>query len=113
MVGHDITAKRRRDVSALTAKTEKAADRASKAANMAMTRKEKQKVLPGAVIPATASETLWDIPSNKAMARLRTSIPNAVGGRGGRLRCPEIVLGVIDDPTNIAPLSRSCQQSTK
>ena len=104
MVGQDITAKRRRDVQAISRKTERAGDRAMKVSNMCMSKKEKTRVIQGAIIPAATSCTMWDIPTNKATSRLRAQTLNAVWGKGRRLRCLEIVLGVLNDPTKTDPL---------
>ena len=72
---------------------------------MSMTKKEKARVIQGAIIPAAASGTLWDIPTNKACTRLRTQTLNAIWGQGRKMRCPEIVLGIINDPTRIDPIA--------
>ena len=50
------------------------------------------------------SGTLWDLPSNKALAHLRTQVIKAIWGKGRRMRCLEIALGVLNDPTRTDPM---------
>ena len=48
---------------------------------------------------------MWDLPSNKALAHLRTQVIKAIWGKGRRMRCPEIVLGVLNDQTRTDPMA--------
>ena len=105
MVGHEITVKRGRTAQATSKRSEKAAQRAKKVTNMAdQTRKQRARLITSAVIPAAISGTMWSLPSKKAANSLRGEILRAVWGKGRKLRAPEIVLGVLHDPTRADPL---------
>ena len=87
MVGHQITAMHRRNVQQASNRGETAALRARKVSGLAMTRRQKTRLIQAAVIPAATAGTLWDIPSKKSLAHLRTEVMNASWGRGRKLRC--------------------------
>ncbi len=57
------------------------------------------------MIPALVSGTLWDIPTNKALDGLRTTIVNAIWGKSRKQRCREVLLSVLNDPTKTDPLA--------
>ena len=105
MVGHDITAKRSRDTRAITERTIKATLRATKATSMMdITRKQRTKLITNAVIPAAVSGTMWATPSKRASNTLKTEVLKAIWGKGRKLRSPEMVLAVINNPTRADPL---------
>ena len=105
MVGHQITAMHRRNVHQASHRGEVAAIRARKVSGLAMTRRQKTRLIQAAVIPAAAAGTLWDIPSKRALANLRSEVINAIWGRGRKLRSAEMVTAIINDPTKTDPLA--------
>ena len=70
-----------------------------------MTRRQKTRLIQAVVIPAAIAGTLWDIPTKKAMANLRVEVMNATWGRGRKMRCAEMVMAIINDPTKTGPLA--------
>ena len=85
MVGHQITAMHRRNVQQASKRGENAAIRARKISGLAMTKRQKTRLIQAAVIPAATAGTLWDIPPKKALNSLRTEIMNATWGKGRKL----------------------------
>ena len=105
MVGHQINAMRKRSVQHISSRSESAAIRARKVGGLAMTRKQKARLIQVAVIPAASVGTLWDIPSKKSLAALRAEVMNAIWGKGRKLRSAEMVMAVINNPTRTDPLA--------
>ncbi len=105
MVGHDITTRRARRTTFLSSRTEKATLRAEKVCASNYTRRQRTRLIQQAVIPAAVSGTLWDIPSLKKVDGLRSSVTNAVWGKGRKQRSREIVLAIINDATRTDPLA--------
>ena len=81
MVGHQIAAGAKRNIQNLSSRTTTAASKATKISCMATTRKNKTKLIQGAVIPSAVSGTLWDIPSKRSLNLLRTETLNAIWGK--------------------------------
>ena len=77
MVGHQIIAMHKKNVQHISRRGESAALRARKVNGLAVTRRQKARLIQIAVVLAAFAGTLWDIPTNKAMAYLRTEIMNA------------------------------------
>ena len=105
MVGHQITAMHLRNVQHVSRRGDVAALRARKVSGLAMTKRQKTRLIQVAVILAAKAGTLWDIPTKKAMANLRTEVMNATWGRGRKMRCAEMVMAIINDPTKTDPLA--------
>ena len=105
MVGHQINAMQKRATQHTSARCESAANRARKVGGLAMTRKQRTRLIQAAVIPAAMTGTLWDIPSKKALVNLKAEVMHAIWGKGRRLRSAEMVLAVINDPTKTDPLA--------
>ena len=55
------------------------------------------------VIPRMTYGTQWALPSVAALSKLRSAILSGIWGQGSRLRCSEIVLGLMHDPTRVDP----------
>ncbi len=105
IVGHDVSVKKARDTRFLSGRAAMASTRADKVSTMQGTRDQKKRIIQNAVIPSMASGAAWDLPSIQAMDGLRTSITNAVWGRGRRMRCKEILFAVLNDPIRTDPLA--------
>ena len=71
MVGHQISAMKKRCTQHVTRRADKATVRAMKVQGLAMTRKQKTRLIQGAIIPAATAGTLWDIPTRKAPIRTK------------------------------------------
>ena len=97
--------KRRRDVEALTRRTERAHQRRAIVQGMQRTRQQKLKLMQGAIIPAAVARTLWDIPSRTAVNQFRTQVIQAIWGQGRKIRAQSIVLGVLKDSVRTDPLA--------
>ena len=72
---------------------------------LAMTRKQKTKLIPGAIIPAATAGSLWDIPTKNALTTLRGQVLKAVWGNCRKLRSVEVALVVLNDPSTTDPLA--------
>ena len=105
MVGHQISAMKKRSIQHATKRTEKATLRALKVEGLAMTRKQKTRLIQGAIIPVATVGTFWDIPSKKSLASLRSEILKAIWGKGRKMKSLEMVLAILNDPTLTDPLA--------
>ena len=105
MVGHQISAMKKRTVDQITTRHDKVALRAQKAKDLGMTRKPKTRLFQSAIILAAVSGTLWYIPTRKALTQLKSEVLRTAWGEGRKLRSTEIVLAILNHPTRIDPLA--------
>ena len=53
----------------------------------------------------------WSAPSTALSTRIRSSILKSIWGTGSKLRCPEIVLGILNDPTRVDNFSSAAYRA--
>ena len=73
--------------------------KAAPAAPLNMAKKNKATV--GKVLPSYTFGTNWSTPSLALSTRLRSQILKCIWGNQSKMRCPEIVLGLLNDPTRV------------
>ena len=56
-----------------------------------------------AAVPKLLYGTQWAMPSCAALSGFRTRVISAIWGRHSRMRCPEIVLAGLHEPTRVDP----------
>ena len=76
---------------------------ASKINTIATTRKRKAEVHRMANIPTMTYPTLWSIPAEGAMKKLRTKVIRGIWGGASKLHALEVVLDILYDPTTLDP----------
>ncbi len=105
MVGHSITTRRRHGTAHMDMRAANAKERAARIARAPYPKQWKQKLIQTAAAPALVCGCLWELPSIRNLSALRTAFVDAIWGNKRRQRCHEILLGVINDPTLVDPLS--------
>ena len=75
----------------------------SKAIALPICQKLKEAVVETIAIPRMAYGTQWCMPSKASAAQLRSKVLNLIWGPNGKIRCQEVVLGILHDATRIDP----------
>ena len=107
LVGDGITGIKRK-ISALgNVRTEGAMKILKVARSRQLTRKRFELAAGSAIVPRGISGTQWNLPSFPCMSRFRTAIMKGTWSNKSRMRCLEILMTLVFDPTRIDPFFAS------
>jgi hypothetical protein len=95
IVGYGITASRRKQCKAADNRSKKAKDTACRIDKAPLGTKRRKVAVESKTIPTAIYGMNWSTPSLTAARALRASIMKCIWGRSSRMRCIEIVIGVL------------------
>ena len=111
LVGNIITALHKRLAAKANCNLAKATQSAVRLQRASVPKSKKAFAFGCAVVPRAIANTQWNLPSFLAMSRLRTIILGGVWGCRARMRCVEILMTVMFDPTRLDPFFAAIYQS--
>ena len=111
LVGFTITAARHKVRQFANERCGKAMEAAKRVVTAPMNMARKIRVTTGKILPMYTFGTNWSAPSVAISNRMRSSVLNCIWGKGSKLRCPEIVLGVLSDPTRTVNFSAAASRA--
>ncbi len=105
VVGHEIKVNGVKGAAFLNERAAQARDRVDKVQKVTGTRKQKKQLVKQALIPSIVSGTMWQLLATKTLEGLRNAITKVIWGVGRALRCKEVLLSVLNDPTEVDPVA--------
>ena len=110
LTGHTITAQRRPMRKYQKERMEYALNTAKRCVHLPTYDALRSRVVAGMVIPRMLQDAQWCFPATRSLKRLRSTILSALWRGTRSLRCPEIVIAVLNDPTRVDPWGAAINQ---
>ena len=107
MAGHTVSTAMRRVCKYANKRADKAIGSANDILAAPLTAKNKKKAIATKTIPIATFGNQWTRPSVSRCHKLRGRIMKCLWGSSSKMRCREIVLAVLNDPTKVDPHSSS------
>ena len=101
LVGYTVTAAKRKICTLANNRLDKAMIATERATRAPMTKKRKKRATQAKTIPIATHGQIWTNPSLRKVSQMRSKAMTCYWGNTSKMRCTEIILAVLNDPTRI------------